>query len=136
LDSIIDKATILTEKDFNARFPKGTIPKRSKDYGKIFVCRRACNLKSTTYTEEFSWNDIAHDTEDDVIQLIEKLQSETKATRKPRSEKRKREDDDFEARDEADEEFGTPRKKHKTSTMTTPRKSRTPSKLLTPSHKR
>lgn len=93
-------------------------------------------MKSTTYTEEFSWNDIAHDTEDDVIQLIEKLQSETKATRKPRSEKRKREDDDFEARDEADEEFGTPRKKHKTSTMTTPRKSRTPSKLLTPSHKR
>jgi len=102
----------------------------------VFVCRRGCNLKSTTYSEEFSWKDIAHDTEDDVIRLIEKLKSETKATKKPRLDKRKRGDDEFDLKDEAGDEPGTPRKKHKTFTVSTPRKPRTPSKLLTPSHKR
>jgi origin recognition complex subunit 1 len=136
LDSIIDKATILTESDFAIRFPKGTIPRRSKDYGKVFVCRRGCNLKSTTYTQEFSWKNIAHDTEDDVIQFIERLEFETKATKKQRLDKRKRGDDEFDVKDEVDDVVETPRKKHKTSAVSTPRKPRTPLKLLTPSHKR
>ena len=136
MNSIIEKATILTESEFATRFPKGTIPRKSKDYGKVFVCRRGCNLKSTTYTQEFSWKDIALDTEDDVIQLIERLESETKATKNSRLDKRKRGDDEFDVKDEADDEVGTPKKKHKPSAVSTPRKPRTPSKLLTPSHKR
>ncbi|TVY51549.1 Origin recognition complex subunit 1 [Lachnellula cervina] len=136
LDSIIEKATILTESEFAIKFPKGTIPRKSAYFGKVFVCRRGCNLKSTTYSEEFSWNDISHDTEDDVIRLMERLKSETKATKKSRLDKRKRGDDEFDLKDEADDEPGTPRKKHKTFAVSTPRKPRTPSKLLTPSHKR
>ncbi|TVY45248.1 Origin recognition complex subunit [Lachnellula occidentalis] len=136
LDSIIDKATILTESEFATRFPKGTIPRKSIDFGKVFVCRRGCNLKSTTYSEEFSWKDIAHDTEDDVIRLMERLESETKATKKSRLDKRKRGEDEFDLKNEAGDELGTPKKKHKTFAVSTPRKPRTPSKLLTPSHKR
>ncbi|TVY37714.1 Origin recognition complex subunit [Lachnellula subtilissima] len=136
LESIIEKATILTESEFAAKFPKGTIPRKSVYFGKVFVCRRGCNLKSTTYSEEFSWKDIAHDTEDDVIRLVERLEYETKATKKPRLDKRKRGDDEFDFKDKAGDEPGTPRKKHKTFTVSTPRKPRTPSKLLTPSHKR
>lgn len=136
LDSIIDKAIVMTESAFNARYPKGTIPRRSKDYGRVFVCRRGCNLKYTNYTEEFPWDEVAHDTEDDVINLMEKLQADTKSVKEAQIDKRKRDDDDFDAKIEADTEVGTPRKKHKISTVTTPRKPRTPSKLLTPSHKR
>ena len=120
---------------FNRKYPTGKIPKRSKDYGKTFICRRGCNTKTTTYTEEFIWEDIYHGTEADVEELIQRLQAETTATRK-RSKKRMRVEADFKDEDVEDEEDQTLRKKQKTSAVSTPRKPRTPSKLLTPSHKR
>jgi origin recognition complex subunit 1 len=144
IESIKTKATILTESAFTARYPSKKIPRKAKEeYGKTFICRRGCNLGTTTYTEEFNWEHIKHTTEEDVLELWERLKSETKSRRgrKPGQKvaKRKREDyiSDVEAGDNYhDDVIETPRKKNKHSTVSTPRKPRTPSKLLTPSHKR
>lgn len=125
----------MSENAFNRKYPTGKVPKRSKDYGKIFVCRRGCNTRTATYTEEFIWEDIFSGTEADVERLIERLKAETTATRK-RGRKRMKVEADFVDSDAEDEGVQTPRKKQKTSTVSTPRKPRTPSKLLTPSHKR
>jgi origin recognition complex subunit 1 len=67
------------------------------------------------------------------------LDNDTTATSKKRPEKRKIGDDDFTGVDVADSDLEqeTPKKKQKfSSAASTPRKIRTPSKLLTPSHKR
>lgn len=68
------------------------------------------------------------------MNLIERVKNETKATRK------KRDDwhflDDFVAGDDQDDTFETPKKRRKTSKMSTPSKQHTPSKTLTPSHKK
>lgn len=136
LESIIDKATILSETAFLAKFPSGKISRKSRDYGNTFLCRRGCHTGTTTYTDEFSWDDIAHSTHEEVLQLTERLVSETKARRKKRAPKRTREDSFVDDELAADEEFGTPRKRQKNSLVSTPKKPRTPSKLLTPSHKR
>jgi origin recognition complex subunit 1 len=125
----------MSEKAFNAKHPTGRIPKKSKSYGKTFVCRRGCNTRTATYTEEFKWEDIFHGTDEDVAQLIDRLKAETTATRKRGAGKRTKVEVDFEDSDVEDNEVETPRKKQKT-TVSTPRKARTPSKLLTPSHKR
>ncbi|RDL42026.1 p-loop containing nucleoside triphosphate hydrolase [Venustampulla echinocandica] len=136
LDSIIGEATILSEKAFMARFPSGKIPRKSRDFGNTYLCRRGCHTGTTTYTDEFSWDDIAHGTHEEVLQLTERLESETKPRRKKRGPKRTREGSFVDDELAADEGFGTPRKKQKTSLISTPKKPRTPSKLLTPSHKR
>jgi len=140
LASIDGLATILSVNVFQKKYPNGTVPKRSKDFKKTFICRRGCNTKTFKYTDEFIWEDIHHATEQNMDELVEKLESETKTARKRQTLKRTRGDDDFRAGhvdpDDLDEEVGTPRKKQKTSTVSTPRKPRTPSKLLTPSHKR
>lgn len=125
----------MSEKAFNKKYPTGKIPKRSRDYGKTFICRRGCNTKTTTYTEEFIWEDIFRGTEADVEDLAERVKAETTATRK-RGRKRMKVKVDFQDSDVEDEEVETPRKKQKISAVSTPRKTRTPSKLLTPSHKR
>ena len=130
----------MSEKTFKLKYPKGAIPKKSKDYGKTFICRRGINTKTSTYTDEIVWEDIRHNTEEEVNQLMDFLESATKSTRKRKFEKRTKGDDDFKGGvvddDELEQELGTPRKKKKTSAVSTPRKPRTPSKLLTPSHKR
>jgi origin recognition complex subunit 1 len=126
----------MSEKAFKAKYPTGKIPKRSKAYGKTFICRRGCNTRTTTYTEEFIWEDIFHGTEDDVEELRARLKAETTATRRRGAKKHVKVELDFEQSAGEDEELETPRKKQKFSTTSTPRKPRTPSKLLTPSHKR
>jgi origin recognition complex subunit 1 len=135
LESINGKATIMSDKTFHVRYPAGKIPRKSKEYEKTFICRRGCNTRTATYTEEFVWEDIYHGTEEDVADLIDRLKRDTKATRKRRKETRITEDDNFDGED-VDQEPATPRKRQKTSTVSTPRKLRTPSKLVTPSHKR
>lgn len=139
LESINGTAIILSEKAFNAKYPNGKIPRKAKGYGKTFVCRRGCNTRTSTYTEEFKWEDVYDGTEQSLSQLRERLENDTTATRRKRSEKRKIADDDFTGQDVADSDLEqeTPKKKQKfSSAASSPRKIRTPSKLLTPSHKR
>ena len=50
----------------------------------MFVCRRGCNTRTATYTEEFIWEDLYSGTAADIYQLVEKVTNETKATRKRR----------------------------------------------------
>jgi origin recognition complex subunit 1 len=136
LESINGKAIIMSDKAFNAKYPSGKVPRKSKGYGKTFICRRGCNTRTATYTEEFVWEDIYHGTEEEVEALIERIKRDTKATRKRQKATKPTGDDEFHAQDTFDDEPGTPRKRQKTSTVSTPRKPRTPSKLMTPSHKR
>lgn len=76
----------MSAETFRSRFPTGKIPKSSKDHGKVFICRRGCNTRTATYTEEFTWDDIYRGSQEDVYALIERIQKETKATRKRKRE--------------------------------------------------
>jgi origin recognition complex subunit 1 len=120
-----------------SKYPSGKIPRNSKDFGKTFICRRGCNTRTATYTSEFIWEDVFHGLPEDIDSLIERVKGETKASRKNRIAKQVRDDsDEFPPQDELDDLIHTPRKKRKISAASTPRKLYTPSKLLTPSHKR
>ncbi|KAH7323736.1 P-loop containing nucleoside triphosphate hydrolase protein [Rhexocercosporidium sp. MPI-PUGE-AT-0058] len=138
LESINGTAYVMSEKAFNKKYPTGKIPKHSRELGKTFICRRGCDTRTAKYTDEFIWEDIQHSNEDQVNDLLVRIESETKSTKKRKYQKRTRRDDDFKGGfvDEDELETHTPRKKQKFSTVSTPKKPRTPSKLLTPSHKR
>jgi origin recognition complex subunit 1 len=136
LESIIGPAIILSENAFKEKFPTGKIPPRSKDQGKVFFCRRGCNQRNGSYTEEFIWEDLKHKSEADVQALVERVEAETESTKKRKYRRQTKADDDFRGGNIDDEELETPRKKQKHSNVFTPRKPRTPSKLLTPSRKR
>ena len=118
--------------------------KSSKDYGKIFVCRRGCNTRTTTYTSEFIWEHV-YNTADDIQSLVHLVQSQTKATRRgpgrPKKQQQQHKDlDEFVIPDSTEQdEPETPRKRRKLKDATTPtssRKSPAVRKFLTPSHKR
>ena len=96
LASINGKATILSERAFLERWPSGKVPKSSKDFGKVFVCRRGCSTRTASYTEEFVWEDVFRGP-DDLPALIERVKGETKATRT------KRRRSELEEGDEGDE---------------------------------
>lgn len=83
LASINGKATVLSQQAFLERWPSGKVPKSSKDFGKVFVCKRGCSTRTATYTEEFLWEDVFGGAED-LPALIERVKGETKATRKKR----------------------------------------------------
>ena len=135
LSSINGKATIVSQQTFHSKYPTGKVPRSSRDFGKIFICRRGCNTRTATYTTEFVWDEIyqgAHD----IPPLIERIQRQTKATRK-----RKRQDEDdvaaWDSTQEVDEP-STPSKRRKSIQATTPnhKSKRTPKKFTTPTHKR
>ena len=105
----------------------------------MFICRRGCNTRTATYTDEFKWEDI-YQSADDILPLIERVQSQTKATRK---RKRGADTADEDPADEWDpksepEEPKTPRKKRKFSQASTPTsKAKTSAqKFTTPTHRR
>ncbi|KAI1115182.1 ATPase [Nemania sp. NC0429] len=145
LSSINGKARIMSHSAFSREFPTGKIPRSSPAYNKTFVCRRGCNARTTTYTDEFIWEDIFSGSSDDIAKLIRLVESGTKSTRKqPKSHRptsdaaldyspRKRRLNDVPENEETDMDDGfmssdndtqskmrTPRKKQKTSTVTTP----------------
>ncbi|MCJ1314348.1 Origin recognition complex, subunit 1 [Agyrium rufum] len=90
LASINGKARITSPDSFFTQFPSGKIPQRSKNLGKIFICRRGCNTRNATYTEEFDWNEAYKDAAD-LQSLADRITEETKIVRK-----RKREDQELE----------------------------------------
>jgi origin recognition complex subunit 1 len=83
LASVNGKATVTSMDVFMSRYPNGTVPRQSPDYGKIFVCRRGCDTRTATYTDEFVWEDFYKDGLD-VTKLYELVHSSTKGTRKRR----------------------------------------------------
>lgn len=68
---------------FLREHPSGKIPRSSPDFGKTFVCRRGCNTRTASYTDEFVWEDFFRGGED-VYSLIETVKQNTKATRRRR----------------------------------------------------
>ena len=94
LVSINGKASIVSPSVFNARYPSGKIPRSSKDHGKIFICRRGCNTRTATYTDEFKWEEVYQGAED-IDALIQRVKSQTKATRKRKRDFVPREDAAF-----------------------------------------
>ncbi|CAL3968787.1 hypothetical protein PZA11_004773 [Diplocarpon coronariae] len=137
LTSINGTAYLMSEIAYNKKYPTGKVPKKSREYGKTFICRRGCNTRTATYTDEFVWETVKHGNPEEVSELHDRIELETKSTRRRRKAfKRAIEDDGFEESRDEDGKLQTPRKKQKFSSITTPRKPRTPSKLLTPSHKK
>ena len=70
---------------FKAKYPSGKMPQRSNNHGKVFVCRRGCNTRTATYTEDFVWEDIYRGV-DDLDDLMDLVNTQTKATRKRKKE--------------------------------------------------
>jgi origin recognition complex subunit 1 len=137
LASINGKACITSAEAYLAKYPSGKIPRNSRDYGKTFICRRGCDTRSATYTAEFVWEDVFHGTEEDIYSLIKRVKSEIKPTRKRRYERSViDEEDEFTVENGQELTLETPKKKQKNSVISTPRKLQTPSKLVTPTHKR
>ncbi|KAL9044533.1 MAG: hypothetical protein Q9214_002334 [Letrouitia sp. 1 TL-2023] len=136
LTSINGKANIISPAVFHSRFPSGKVSRNSKYYGKTFICRRGCNTRTATYTDEFVWEDIYSGAEA-LFDLIDHVKSQTKATRK-----RKQAPDDSGIDYDPAREIEppkTPSKRRKLSQASTPtprRIKRTPQKLLTPTHRR
>ena len=91
LASINGKASIVSSSVFDARYPSGKIPRTSKDYGKMFVCRRGCNTRTATYTDEFDWKEIYGGAQD-IDSLVRLVKSQTKATRKRKRDSVPRDD--------------------------------------------
>ena len=138
LVSINGKAKVVSEEKFKSLYPSGKVPRGSKDYGKIFVCRRGVNTRTATYTGEFRWEDV-YKGRQDLDALRELVESQTVKTRKRKVAKSIKEKDlDEFVVDDDDEVDGpqTPRKRRKLGTGTpTPSKANklTPRKFATPS---
>jgi origin recognition complex subunit 1 len=129
--------------DFDRLHPTGQVKKSSKDYGKVFICRRGCNTRTTTYTPEFVWSEV-YKGADDIDALVQLVESQTKATRRGAGAGRPKKPhqglDEFVVPDSDDDGIPkTPRKRRKLNDATTPtstRKSPASRKFLTPTHKR
>ncbi|KAF4594504.1 Origin recognition complex subunit 1 [Ophiocordyceps camponoti-floridani] len=80
LASINGKANVMSPAKFFSKFPSGKIPRHYPDFGKTFICRRGCNTRTATYTDEFVWEDIYRGG-DDIFDLIERIERDTKLTR-------------------------------------------------------
>lgn len=74
----------MSQQKYQKQYPNG-VQRNSKQYGKVFICRRGCAPRTATYTEEFIWEDIYKDRETDIDMIVRKISDETKLTRKRRS---------------------------------------------------
>ncbi|KAG5786982.1 hypothetical protein H9Q69_013949 [Fusarium xylarioides] len=83
LASINGKAKIMSQDGFLGRYPQGKVPRNDPDFGKVFVCRRGCNTRTATYTDEFLWEEI-YGGEHDLFALMDRVKTGTKVTRRRR----------------------------------------------------
>ncbi|KAB5579975.1 P-loop containing nucleoside triphosphate hydrolase protein [Coniochaeta sp. 2T2.1] len=135
LTSINGTAHVMSEQAFKKKYPSGKVPRNSKQFGKVFICRRGCSTRTATYTDEFIWEDIYRGAED-IEDLSERVKRETKATRRRRPARDESQERDFTGRDDGDDgEVRTP-KKARTHDVLTPSKKRSASKPMTPSHRK
>ncbi|KAF2706700.1 origin recognition complex subunit 1, partial [Pleomassaria siparia CBS 279.74] len=140
LTTINGTAKVVSLDEFNRLHPTGQVKKTSKDYGKIFVCRRGCNTRTTTYTPEFRWEDV-YSGADDLPALVDLVESQTKATRTraPRAKKSADDPDEFVVPESDDDGVPkTPRKRRRLNEAMTPTSARKDlaRKFLTPTHRR
>ena len=135
LTSINGRANVMSLDTFRKKYPNGKVPR--KDAGKVFVCRRGCNTRTATYTEEFIWEDIYSGTEEDIFRLVDLVKGGTKATRRRRQPK-EASPDAYDFVDDGDAEIVQRRtpKKPRTHDATTPSSRRSVSKSMTPSHRK
>jgi len=129
LTTINGKAHVMSPAAFREKYPTGKVPRKAKEYGKVFICRRGCNTRTCTYTEEFVWEDI-YSGRDDLDRLQDLIKRGTKATRRRKAAKEPSPEGDYslEGDEEQDGEYssGQPR---------TPKRPRTRD-VITPSSKR
>lgn len=148
LPSINGKAKILSQKVYNERYPNG-VNKKSKEYGKVFICRRACNPRTAIYTEELDWDDLYKGRDTDIDYIIDFIPQRLKELRFEMLEEKKKpaKEEDYvytggsdNERDFVDGIPQTPKKRRKLATARTPSRAtpkKTPSKsYLTPQNKR
>ncbi|KAJ4196416.1 Origin recognition complex, subunit 1 [Fusarium falciforme] len=83
LASINGKAKVTSLDAFLSKYPQGRIPRNNPEYGKTFVCRRGCNTRTATYTDEFIWEEVYRG-EDDLFTMMDMIKNGTKATRRRR----------------------------------------------------
>ena len=121
------------------------------------MCRRGCNTRTATYTDDFVWEDIFHHgSEEDIVNLISRVKTQTKATRKRKRDVALRDDevdvrtyvaltmaklipDKWKTTNSKVEVPMTPSKKRKLYNAVTPRSksvTTTPQKFTTPTTKR
>lgn len=122
LESINGKARVMSLEAFQKAYPNGKVPRSSRDHGKVFVCRRGCNTRTATYTEDFIWEEIFRGA-GDIHKLITLVKNGTKATRRGRASRLESPDALYDIAVENDDQewgqTGTPRK------LATPKKPRT-----------
>ncbi|KAF9869829.1 origin recognition complex subunit [Colletotrichum karsti] len=102
LAAINGKAVVLSPQEFFKKYPSGKIPRSSPDFGKLFICRRGCNTRTATYTDEFIWEDIYRAGEEGVHDLIQFTKSQTKSTRSRRAERETTPEQSFALTDNTD----------------------------------
>ncbi|KAI6246256.1 Origin recognition complex subunit 1 [Erysiphe necator] len=132
LDTINGPVEVLSEELFNQKYPKTTSKKSAKFEAK-FICRRGCETRGVAYTDDFVWEDIRPKTEEQAENLYQRIKAETMSRKKKLIQKRNTNTNNN--NDLNNERVGTPRKKQKFLAVT-PMKLKTPSKILTPSHKK
>ncbi len=143
LVTINGRAKVMSHAAFQEKYPTGKIPRNSPDFGKVFICRRGCNTRTATYTDEFVWEDIYHEEEENIDELVELVKNGTKATRRRRLAKDKSPDDyalegdgDYDGQDKDKIERQRTPKRPRTYDALTPRKRANISKSGTPSHRK
>ena len=150
LTTINGKAQIMSPAAFNKKYPSGKVSRKAKEFGKVFVCRRGCNSRTCTYTDEFVWEKLYHGA-DDIQPLKAFIEKGTTAARGRRPKARKEsperdytrdededEDGDTDGEAYAGDKFRTPSKKAKFRDAVTPgsRRKRGTSNPATPSSHR
>ncbi|KAK0730758.1 P-loop containing nucleoside triphosphate hydrolase protein [Lasiosphaeris hirsuta] len=80
LATVNGKAQVMSHAEFLKKYPSGKVPRKAKEFGKVFICRRGCNTRTCTYTDEFVWEDVYRGI-DDIDSLANLIKSSTKATR-------------------------------------------------------
>ncbi|KAI1459433.1 P-loop containing nucleoside triphosphate hydrolase protein [Annulohypoxylon moriforme] len=132
LASINGRALVMSQPEFLRKYPNGKVPRSSPGYNKTFVCRRGCNTRTSTYTEEFVWEDV-YSGKEDIDDLLELVQSKTRSTRK-RNRKASLEADYVTTRPEQDDDYHSEDAVHRIAT--TPRKRQKTTRVVTPSNRR
>ena len=137
LTAINGSAQVVSLSYFRLLHPSGVVGPKSKDYGKIFVCRRGCNVRTASYTDEFCWEETYRGAID-IDSLIAKVITETKRTRRPRHRLACAVDDSGGSyqQDEAIEQETRPETPRKKSRLDATPSKGTPRKLVTPTHRR
>jgi origin recognition complex subunit 1 len=114
----------MSESAFKKKYPGGKVPRKAPEFGKVFICRRGCNTRTCTYTDEFVWEDVYRGFSD-LESLQEFVRKGTRATRRRRQQPRDDpEDGDYKLGQhgaEHDDEDGT----YTSGTPRTPKKPRT-----------